>query len=112
MNAMASTPTAVRGPWPSWRTWALLSLALAGVIVAHIWAPLSLYRRFGIKVEFLDFVDLIMLPLWIVAIAIAVVRHPPPRIQLWWLLLPAPLCFLHVAQWLFVTLSFMRGFAP
>src|SRR5258708_3475118 len=79
---------------PSWGSWALLSLILAGAASAQIFYSNLWYDLFRPRMWLIDLVEDLLLPLWIAFTTMAFIRFPVPRKRLWWLLLPAPLCFL------------------
>lgn len=95
--------------WPSWGRWALLSVILAGAASAQILYSNIWYELFSPRMWLIDLVEDLMLPLWVVTTTMAFIRFPAPRKRLGWLLLPAPLCFLRLIEFVFTMLAWSIG---
>ena len=82
----------------------LASAASAQILYSDIWYDL-LHRRIWL----IDLVEDLLLPLWVVTTTMAFIRFPAPRKRLWWLLLPAPVCFLRLIEFVFTILAWSVG---
>jgi hypothetical protein len=97
----------------SWAKWALMSLLFASAASAQILYHNIWYDLFQPRLWLMDLVETLLLPLWIVATAMAFTRFPASRKRLWWLLLPAPVCLLPLIEFLFTIFAWSsHGFAP